>query len=98
MTYDRWDIHEDPARRLVRCARQAAAIVSYLVTEQLIVLEPESDARARLEARLIRCLKNDVFTDAWAAERLLGVLVRCDAVEEVFANLGDAQRALEHQT
>ena len=89
---------EDQSRRLVRCARQAAAIVSDLLARKVIVLKAESDARARLEARLIRCLKNGVFTDGWAAERLLGVLVHCDAVDEVFGNLDDAHRALEHRT
>ena len=89
---------EEQSRRLVRFARQAEAIVSYLLARKVVILVEESDARARLEARLIRCLKNGVFTDGWAGERLLGVLVHCDAVDEVYANLSDAHRALEHRT
>jgi hypothetical protein len=76
------------------CARQAMTIVDQLLEGELIVLAPEHGARARLEQRLVRCLTNDVFLDGFAAERLLGVLVRCAAVEEVFADERTAHRAL----
>jgi len=91
-------IAEDQSRKLRLHARRAKAIAEELVAKELVVLRPERDARARLEARLARCLKNGVFSDGWAGERLVGVLIHCDAVEEVFADADGARRALEQRT
>ena len=91
-------IAEDQNRKLRLHARRAKGIVDALLSKELVLLKPERDARARLEARLVRCLKNGVFSDGWAGERLVGVLVHCDAVEEVFADPDGARHALEHCT
>ena len=88
-------IAEDQSRKLRLHARRAKAIVDALLSKELVVLRPEPDARARLEARLVRCLKNGVFSDGWAGERLVGVLIQCSAVEEIFADAEGARRVLE---
>ncbi len=77
-----------------RCARDAKAIVDRLLREELIVLVPREGARARLEERLVGCLRNEIFHDVFAAERLIGVLVESEEVEEVFADERAAHQAL----
>ncbi|CAN5138959.1 hypothetical protein BH09MYX1_BH09MYX1_05360 [soil metagenome] len=79
----------DPdAAKKARTPFQARAkrMVDKLLENELIELSAVPGARARLENRLVECLKKEIFTDRLAGERLLGVLMNMDAVEEVFGD------------